>query len=98
MSNEWIEVDSIEELKERVMKYRGDTHYEWQDFQFKKSGSESGDENDIAPKEHCEFEVIFNDAHIDTFSLDRMTTEEIEQKLEEMRDTNPTSMTEWLRR
>lgn len=91
MSSKCIQVSSIEELKERVEKYKGEKRYKWKDFKFKKPDSKG-----ISSNDHSEFFVIYRGNHIETFSLDVMTIDKIKQKLEQIEHEDPDSMEEWL--
>lgn len=92
MSGEkWTKVNSIEDLKNRVEKHKGNKRYEWRDFKFKKSESKG-----ISSNDHSEYLILYKGNHIETYSLDIMTTERIKQKLEQIEHEDPDSMSEWL--
>lgn len=86
---QWLlEVNDVKSLKKNIEKFRGKTKFKKSEF--------DDDSPVIQSNDHYEFLVIYKENHIDTFSIDIMSVDKIEKKLDEIRTLNPKSMHEWL--
>lgn len=81
MSEEYVNVESLKELKERIGDF---AYFKFEEFKFEQVGVSD------------EYYLFYEDNHIETISVDIMSIEDIEEIIDDIRECEPDSMNEWL--
>lgn len=95
MSDEYIHVTDVDELKQRIHKYKSDTKYKFQEFTFEKAGANTNN-GTISSLDHTVFLVYYQGVHVETLTIDLISAEKLQQTITDIRNADPSSMNEWV--
>jgi ribosomal protein L20A (L18A) len=83
MSDKYLKVDTLEELKDMFGSY---TKIQWEEFKFEKAGKGMTKE----------YHVYYKDNKVETFSMDLISKDKLERNIRRIRKIDPESVGEWL--